>query len=248
MTEWLSGRHPVTEALKADRPIEKLVLAEGIKPSSVAHIIRLAKERGVVIERVRRKRLHQLTGGTNHQGVAALTAAHRYSELTDALHAAKLRDEPPLLLMLDGIEDPHNLGSILRTAEAAGVHGVIIPKRRAVGLTATVAKTSAGAVEYVRVVRVTNLVRTMNGLKEEGFWITGADAAAKQPYTEVDYRLPTVLVIGSEGKGISRLVREQCDHLVHLPMKGKVNSLNASVAAALVTYEVLRQRHTRKRP
>lgn len=244
MSEWLAGKNPVTEAIKANRPIEKLLVAEGVKPASIAEATRLAKEKGIIIQHVKRQKLDQLTGGAVHQGVAAIVAAHRYQELTEVLDSANERGEAPFLLVLDGIEDPQNLGSILRTADAAGVHGVIIPKRRAVGLTATVAKTSAGAIEYVPVVRVTNLVRTLQQLKTEGFWVTGAEASGELPYTEVDFTVPTALVIGSEGKGISRLVRENCDYVVHLPMKGAVNSLNASVAAALLMYEVLRKRNT----
>lgn len=234
----------MTEALKANRPIEKLLVAEGMKLARIAWMTQLAKERGIVIQRVKRQKLDQLTGGSVHQGVVAIVAAHRYQELSEVLDSAKERNETPFLLVLDGIEDPHNLGSILRTADAAGVHGVVIPKRRAVGLTAAVAKTSAGAIEYVSVVRVTNLVRTLQQLKAEGFWVTGAEASGKLPYTEVDFTVPTALVIGSEGKGISRLVKENCDYLVHLPMKGAVHSLNASVAASLLMYEVVRKRNT----
>lgn len=244
MSEWLAGKNPVTEALKAERPIEKLLIAEGVKPASVASITRMAKERGLVVQRVKRQKLDQLTGGAAHQGIVAIVSAHRYRELPEVMMRAQQQNEVPFLVVLDEIEDPHNLGSILRTADAAGVHGVIIPKRRSVGLTATVAKTSAGAVEYVPVVRVTNLARTLKELQKEGFWVTGAEASAEQSYTEVDFTVPTVLVIGSEGKGISRLVRENCDYLVHLPMKGEVNSLNASVAAALLMYEVLRKRNS----
>lgn len=243
MSEWLAGKNPVTEALKAGRPLEKLFIGEGVKAANTAHIIQLAKERGIVVQQVKRQKLDQLTGGAVHQGIVATVAAHRYRELPDVIAAAKSKNEAPFLMALDGVEDPHNLGSILRTADAAGVDGVIIPKRRAVGLTGTVAKASAGAVEYVPVTRVTNVTRTLQQLKQQGFWITGAEAQADKSYTEVDFTEPTVIVIGSEGKGISRLVRETCDYLVHLPMRGKINSLNASVAAALLMYEVYRKRN-----
>lgn len=242
MSEWLAGKNPVTEALKANRPIDKLLVAKGVKPASVAPILQLAKRRGIVVQYVKRHKLDHVTGGVPHQGVVAMAAPRHYSDLAEVLNLAQKRGDLPLLLVLDGIEDPHNLGSIIRTADAAGVHGVIIPKRRAVGLTPTVAKTSAGAVEYVPVVRVTNLVHTLKELKQEGFWVTGAEAAGDRSYTEVDFTEPTVIVIGSEGKGISRLVRENCDYVVRLPMRGTVNSLNASVAAGIMLYEVMRQR------
>lgn len=242
MTEWIAGKNPVIEALKANRPIGKVWIAEGVKPASVHDIIQKAQARGIVVRRVKRHKLDQLTGGMAHQGVVANVTAPRYWGLPEVLERIRSIKEVPFLLVLDGIEDPHNLGSILRTADAAGAHGVIIPKRRAVGLTATVAKTSAGAVEYVPVVRVTNLVRTLQELKKEGYWVTGADVGSEQCYMDVDFTMPTVLVIGSEGRGMRRLVRENCDYLVHLPMKGAINSLNASVAAALLMYEVLRQR------
>lgn len=243
-TDWIAGKNPVIEALKASRPIKKVWIAEGVKPGSVADITQKAQARGIAVQRVRRHKLDQMTGGMAHQGVVAHVAAPRYRELPEVLARIQLLKEVPFLLVLDGIEDPHNLGSILRTADAAGVHGVIIPKRRAVGLTATVAKTSAGAAEHVPVVRVTNLVRTLQELKKNGYWVTGAEAGGDQLYTDIDFTVPTALVIGSEGRGVRRLVRENCDYLVHLPMKGAINSLNASVAAALLMYEVLRQRES----
>lgn len=243
MSDWLAGRNPVTEALKAGRPLEKVLIAEGVKSARIAHLTKLAREQGVVTQRVKRQKLDQLTGGAVHQGIVAIGAPHRYSELQEVLTAAEKKSESPFLIVLDQLKDPHNLGSILRTADAAGADGVIIPKRRAAGLTGTVAKTAAGAVEYVPVVRVTNLSRTLQTLKAHGFWITGAEATADKLYTEVDYTISTALVFGSEGKGISRLVRENCDYLVHLPMRGEVNSLNVSVAAGLLMYEVLRQRN-----
>ena len=243
MSEWLAGKNPVMEALKSGRPLEKLFIADGVKASNTVHLMQLAKERGIVVQRVKRQKLDQLTGGSAHQGIVATVAAYHYRELSDVIAASQSSNEAPFLIVLDGVEDPHNLGAIIRTADAAGANGVIIPKRRAVGLTATVAKASAGAIEYVPVVRVTNLTRTLQQLKQQGFWVTGAEAEADQAYTEVDFTEPTAIVIGSEGKGISRLVRETCDYLVHLPMRGKVNSLNASVAAALLMYEVRRKRN-----
>jgi 23S rRNA (guanosine2251-2'-O)-methyltransferase len=201
-----------------------------------------AKEEGIPFQWVPRARLDQLAGGGNHQGVMAQVAAYEYVSVDDLFRRAEERGEAPFFLLLDGIEDPHNLGSILRTADAAGVHGVIIPKRRAAGLTATVAKISAGAIEYVPVARVTNLNRLADELKERGVWLVGSDGQAETAYDEVDYCLPLALVIGSEGQGMSRLMKEKCDFLVRLPMKGKVTSLNASVAAGILMYEVLRGR------
>lgn len=179
----------------------------------------------------------------NHQGVIAHVAAYQYSELDDLFKLAEQRNEPPFFLILDEIEDPHNLGSIMRTADAVGAHGIIIPKRRAVGLTATVAKVSTGAIEYIPVVRVTNIARTIEELKERGIWIAGTDAKGSQDYRRLDGSMPIGLVIGSEGKGMGRLIRDKCDFLFHLPMEGKVTSLNASVAAAILMYEVHRKRH-----
>lgn len=182
--------------------------------------------------------------GVQHQGVIAQAAAFRYAEIEEILEAARSRNETPFILLLDEIEDPHNLGSILRTAECTGVHGVIIPKRRAVGLTATVSKTSAGAAEYVPVARVTNLAQTIDRLKEEGIWIAGTDVSAKQEIYSMKFDMPLAVVIGNEGKGIGRLIKEKCDFLVKLPMKGQLNSLNASVAAGVFMYEVVRQRRS----
>lgn len=242
LAEWIAGRHPVKEALRAGRPIEKLFVQVGVRTGPLVPIIQEAKAAGIVVQPVDRRKLDDMTGRAVHQGVVAVVSARSYWALDDVLAEVKGKQETLFLLAIDHVEDPHNFGSILRTAEAAGVHGVIIPKRRAVGLTATVAKASAGAVEYVPVVRVTNLVRTLRRLKDEGVWVTGADSEAPLLYTDVDFTLPTVLVVGSEGKGISRLVKENCDYLVRLPMKGHVASLNVSVAAGLLMYEVLRKR------
>jgi 23S rRNA (guanosine2251-2'-O)-methyltransferase len=241
-TEWIVGRRSVQEALRAGRELEKLLVAEGVAKGSVAVLLKKARERGIPVQYVPRNRLDRLTAGANHQGVVAEAAAYRYARLEDLFRRAEERGESPFFILLDGIEDPHNLGSILRTADAAGAHGVIIPKRRAVGLTYAVGKASAGAVEHIPVVRVTNLPRTAGELKEAGLWIIGSSPEGESDYTEADYTMPLGLVIGSEGRGMSRLMKETCDLLVRLPMAGRVASLNASVAAALLMYEVLRRR------
>lgn len=241
--EWIVGKNPVIEALRSGRTINKIWIAEGVNKNQMGPVFSLAKEQGVIITTANRKKLDQLSNTENHQGVIASVAAYDYVEVDDMLARAKQRNEVPFLLILDELEDPHNLGSILRTADAVGAHGVIIPKRRSVTLTATVAKSSAGAIEYVPVARVTNLVRTIEELKQQGIWIAGTDASAKQDFREGDFSMPIALVIGSEGKGISRLVRENCDFLYSLPMVGHVTSLNASVAAALLMYEVYRARN-----
>jgi 23S rRNA (guanosine2251-2'-O)-methyltransferase len=240
-TEWIMGRQSVHEALKAGREMEKVLIAEGTG-KGVQPLVRMAKERGIPVQRAPRNRLDQLVDGGHHQGVLALVSAYHYATVDELFERAQSRGEPPFFVLLDGIEDPHNLGSILRTADAAGVHGVIIPKRRAVGLTQVVAKTSAGAIEYVPVARVTNLNRTAEELKDAGVWIVGADASAAHTFDEIDYTVPVALVIGNEGQGISRLMKEKCDYLVQLPMAGRVASLNASVAAGLMMYEVFRMR------
>ncbi len=247
-TEWIVGRRSVQEALKAGRELEKLLVAEGAAKGSVASLLKEARERGIPIQRVPRHRLDRLTAGANHQGVVAEAAAYEYARLEDLFRRAEERGEPPFFILLDGIEDPHNLGSILRTADAAGAHGVIIPKRRAVGLTSAVGKASAGAVEHVPVARVTTLPRTAEALKEAGLWIVGSAPEGESDYTEVDYTVPLGLVVGSEGRGMSRLMKETCDLRVRLPMAGRVASLNASVAAALLMYEVLRRRRRRGDP
>ncbi|MCM3620405.1 23S rRNA (guanosine(2251)-2'-O)-methyltransferase RlmB [Sutcliffiella horikoshii] len=239
--EFIMGRNPVLEALKSNREINKLWIAEGGQKGSIQQVIAMAKEANVLVQFVPRKKIDQMVEG-NHQGVVASVAAYDYAELDDLYRLAEKRNEDPFFLILDEIEDPHNLGSIMRTADAVGAHGIIIPKRRAVGLTATVAKASTGAIEHVPVVRVTNLARTVDELKEKGLWIFGTDAKGKVDYTKMDCSLPLGLIIGSEGKGMSRLLKEKCDFLVSLPMVGKVTSLNASVAASLLMYEVFRKR------
>ena len=242
----LIGRNAVLEALKSGRGINKLLLAQGELTGSAQEILALAKEQRVLLERVERSKIEAVAGGLRHQGVLAYVAPVPYAELEDILAKTAAKDEPPFLLLLDELEDPHNLGALLRTADAAGVDGVIIPKRRSCPLSATVAKTSAGAVEYVPVARVANVVQTLEELKKHGFWAVGADMDGEQLYDEADLTGALVLVIGSEGRGISRLTKEHCDFLVQLPMLGKVNSLNASVAGAILIYEALRQRRRKK--
>ncbi|WP_043931597.1 23S rRNA (guanosine(2251)-2'-O)-methyltransferase RlmB [Bacillus sp. EB01] len=236
------GKNPVLEALRSHRDINKILIAEGSQRGQMHQITELAKEANAIVQYVPKKKIDQLTDG-NHQGVLAYVAAYKYAEVDDLFKAAREKGEEPFFLILDEVEDPHNLGSIMRTADAVGAHGIIIPKRRAVGLTSTVSKASTGAIEYVPVARVTNLARTIEELKEQGVWIAGTDAKGSKDYRQQDFTLPLGLVIGSEGKGMGRLIREKCDFLVHLPMAGKVTSLNASVAAALLMYEVYRSRH-----
>lgn len=240
--EFIVGRNPVLEALRSEREINKIWIAEGAQKGPVQQIIKMAKERNVLVQFVPKQKVDQMSD-ENHQGVVASVAAYNYAELDDLFAKAEESGEAPFFLLLDEIEDPHNLGSIMRTADAVGAHGIIIPKRRAVGLTATVAKSSTGAIEYIPVVRVTNLARTMDELKERGLWIAGTDAKGADDYRNFDGSMPLGLVIGSEGKGISRLVKEKCDFLIQLPMAGRVTSLNASVAAGLLMYEVYRRRH-----
>lgn len=240
-TELLGGKNPVVEALRSGRELNKIWIAEGINKKSVGEILSLAQKAKVIVQYVPKKKLDNLLE-SNHQGVVASVAAYRYAELDEVFELAAKRQEDPLLLILDELEDPHNLGSILRTADAAGVHGVIIPRRRSVGLTAVVAKASTGAIEYVPVVRVNNLSQTVTQLKERGVWIAGTDALGSADYRTMDATLPLAIIIGSEGKGMSRILKENCDFLYHLPMLGQVTSLNASVAASLLMYEVLRKR------
>ena len=240
--DYIMGKNPIIEALKAERDIHKILIAEGSLRGQMLEITQMAKEAHVIVQFVPKKKLDGMIEG-NHQGVIAQVAAYQYSELDDLFALAAKRNEDPFFLLLDEIEDPHNLGSIMRTADATGAHGIIIPKRRAVGLTATVAKLSTGAIEHIPVVRVTNMSRTIDELKEKGVWIAGTDAKGKEDYRQLDGTLPLGLVIGSEGKGMGRLIRDKCDFLVQLPMAGHVTSLNASVAAALLMYEVYRKRH-----
>jgi len=240
--EFIIGRNPVLEALKSDRDINKIWIAEGSQKGSMGQIIELAKSKKVMTQIVPKKKIDAMVDGI-HQGVVAAVAAYQYAELDDLFALAEKRNEAPFFLILDELEDPHNLGSIMRTADATGAHGIIIPKRRAVGLTATVAKASTGAIEYIPVARVTNLSRTVEELKERGLWIVGTDAKGSDDYRNLDGQMPIGIIIGSEGRGMSRILKEKCDFLIHMPMVGKVTSLNASVAASLLMYEVYRKRN-----
>ena len=237
----LIGRNAVTEALKSDREIDTLILMRNNNNPALSRLASMAKEKGAVVKEVDSKKLDFMCGGANHQGVAAYVAAHEYASVEDIFAYAEEKGEAPFIVVCDEIEDPHNLGAIIRTAECAGVHGVIIPKRRSASLNFTVGKTSAGAASHMRVARVSNLVMTMEKLKERGVWIYGTDASGSI-YTEADFKTGTAFVIGSEGFGIGRLVGENCDAMLRLPMKGYVNSLNASVAAGIFIYEAVRQR------
>lgn len=238
----LEGRNPVIEALKSGRTIEKILVAKGSQEGSIKQIMAMAREKGIVINEVDRVRLDNMSETRSHQGVIAIVSPYKYYEVDDILEYAQEKGEQPFLVVLDEIYDPHNLGSVLRTADACGVHGVIISKRRAVGLTPTVAKSSAGAVEYVRVAKATNISQTLKYLKERGLWVVGADMDGEKAYFEQDLTGPIALVIGSEGEGIGKLIKENCDFLVKLPMKGRISSLNAGVAGAVMMYEILRQR------
>lgn len=240
--ELIAGKHPVLEALRSGREINKIWIAEGAQKSLSQPITAEAKKQGIVVQFVDKRKLDSMAPGITHQGVIAQAAAFAYVEVEDILNAAQSKNETPFILLLDEIEDPHNLGSILRTAECTGVHGVVIPKRRSAGLTATVLKTSAGAAEHVPVARVTNLAQTIDRLKEAGVWIAGTDVSAKQDVYKTKFDMPLAIVIGNESKGMGRLIKEKCDFLVKLPMLGQLNSLNASVAAGVLMYEVVRQR------
>lgn len=237
----IEGRNPVIEALKSDREIDKIMITKGAE-GSVKKIIGMAKDKKITVQYVEKQKLDQISESHAHQGVIAFVAAHKYVDVTDILKRAEDKGEDAFIIILDEITDPHNLGSIMRTADAAGAHGVIIPKRRSVGLTGTVAKTSAGAIEYVPVAKVSNIAQTIEYLKAQGIWVMGADMAGKKKYYEEDMKGKIALVIGSEGKGMGRLIKEKCDFLVNVPMKGKIGSLNASVAASILMYEVSRQR------
>jgi len=240
-TEYVTGRSAVAEALKSGRAADTLFVAEGEIRGNLGALIALAKARGVVIKDAKREKLTQLCGSGNHQGVVLLAAAHAYAELEDIFARAQERGEPLFAVLCDEIEDPHNLGAVLRTAEAAGAHGVVIPRRRSAPLSQTVAKVSAGAVEYIPVARVPNLCAAIDTLKARGVWVYGADMAGELYHTQ-KLAGPVALVIGSEGKGLGRLVRERCDALLSLPMKGRMTSLNASVAAGILLYEIAKQR------
>ena len=238
----VEGRNAVLELLESDRDINKIFISDGEKHGSINKIIALAKEKKVIINEVSKTKLNQMSQTENNQGVIAIVPPFNYCEIDDILDLAKNRNEKPFILILDGIEDPHNLGSIIRTAETAGVHGIIIPKRRAANVNSTVAKVSAGAVEYMKIARVNNINDAINTLKENDIWICGTDMNTDKYYYDEDFTGGIGIVIGSEGYGMSRLVKENCDFLVKIPMKGKITSLNASVSAGIVMYEVVKQR------
>ena len=239
----IEGRNSVIELLESGRDINRILVAKGEKHGSIHKIIAMAKDRKILINEIERNKLNQMAQTPNHQGVIAIVPPFNYCEVEDILEVAKQKNEKPFLLLLDGIEDPHNLGSIIRTAETAGVHGIIIPKRRAASVNSTVNKVSAGAVSYMKIARVNNLNETIRYLKEQDIWICGTDADTKIEYTKQDYKMPIAIVIGSEGFGMSRLVKENCDFLVKIPMKGKITSLNASVSAGIIMYEAVKQRN-----
>ena len=235
------GRNAVIELLKSGREVENVLVAKGEREGSITRIIAMCRVNKIVVKTVDRKKLDFMCAGGNHQGVAANVPAHSYSSVDDILEYAKSKGEAPFIIICDEIEDSHNLGAIIRTAEACGAHGIIIPKRRSAGLSYTVAKASAGAIEYMRVARVTNIAVTLDELKEKGVWVYGADMDGTD-YDECDFSGACAIVIGNEGKGISRLVREKCDVIASLPMKGQINSLNASVAAGILMYKAMKNR------
>lgn len=241
MQDKIYGRNPVLEAIKSDREIDKILVKKGGIEGSLNVIIKKARERGITVTEAEKQKLDSIAEGENHQGVIAFAATHAYSAVKDILERAKEKGHDPFVIICDKITDPHNLGSILRTANCVGADGIIIPKHSSAGLNSIVAKTSAGAIEYTPVAKVTNIARTIEDLKKEGLWIAGTDMDGT-PMIKTDLKGAIGLVIGSEGEGISRLVKEKCDFIVSIPMRGEINSLNASVAAGIVMYEVLRQR------
>ena len=242
MKEKLTGVNSVMEALKGRRKIGKIFILENRRDKRIEELIYLARKKGVYVQYADKSQLDRMSAGVNHQGVIALVESYNYAQLDEVLQLARDRGEAPFILILDGLEDPQNLGSIIRTAECAGVHGIVIPRHGSAEVSQSVVRASAGAVEHVLLVRETNLVNTIKHLKDQGLWVVGSDMEAKNDYFSTSFPSPLALVIGSEGKGIRRLVKENCDILVKIPMHGKLNSLNASVAAALLIYEALRQR------
>lgn len=243
----ICGRNPVLEALRSGREIDRLFVAHGTGGGSVTAIIAKCRAKGILIKEISPQKLDYYCGAANHQGVAVMFASQEYATVDDMFKLAETRGEKPFLIICDEIEDPHNLGAIIRTAEATGVHGVIIPERRSASLNATVAKAACGALEYVPVARVTNIANTIDALKERGVWVFGADMDGND-YTKTDFDTPCALVIGNEGKGIGALTAKKCDAIISLPMHGKINSLNASVAAGILMYEVVRSRRADKNP
>ncbi|WP_125153904.1 23S rRNA (guanosine(2251)-2'-O)-methyltransferase RlmB [Clostridium rectalis] len=238
----IEGRNAVTEALRSDRTIEQVLVAKGDVKGSINVIFALAREKGIVVKEVDRKKLDQLSESGNHQGVIAYVTPYNYVEVEDILKYAKGKNEDPFIVILDELEDPHNFGAIIRTAEICGVHGIVIPKRRNVGVTPTVYKSSAGAIEYMKIAKVSNINSAIDDLKKRGLWVYGADMCTDSYCYESDLTGPIVLVIGSEGRGISKLTKEKCDVIVKIPMIGQITSLNASVAGGILMYEILKQR------
>jgi 23S rRNA (guanosine2251-2'-O)-methyltransferase len=243
MNEFIAGRNPVIEALRSGATIEKIVVLYGVRGSAIERIKDLARQSSVPVVEVNKQKFRELVNDTTTQGVVALVGTKEYVSLDTLLKTAKEKNQPPFLLVLDEIQDPQNLGAIIRTAECVGAHGVIIPKHHSATVNQTVAKASAGASEQVPIAKVTNIATTLQELKEQGIWIVGADATGDRLYYELDYKTPLAIVVGNEGEGIRRLVKEKCDFLVRIPLFGKIGSLNASVAAALVMYEVVRARN-----
>ena len=241
-SDQVEGRNAVLELLESQKDINKLFIEAGEKHGSINKIIAKAKERKVIIIEKDKKQMKEMARTENYQGVIAIVPPFEYCEVEDIIEEAKSKNEDPFILILDGIEDPHNLGAIIRTAETAGVHGIIIPKRRAASVNSTVNKVSAGATEYMKIARVNNITETIKTLKKNDIWVCGTDMNAKSYYYQENYKMPIAIVIGSEGFGISRLVKENCDFMVKIPMKGKITSLNASVSAGIIIYEVVKQR------
>lgn len=237
----IEGRNPVLESFRAGKTIDKLFVLEGCKDGPIQSILREAKKNDTIVNFVKKERLDQLSETGKHQGVIAQTSAYKFATVDDIMNAAREKNQPPFVIILDHIEDPHNLGAIIRTANLAGAHGVIIPKRRAVGLTATVAKASAGAINYTPVAKVNNIKTTIDDLKKQGMWFVCADMDGEVMY-KLNLTGPIGVVIGNEGEGVSKLVRDNCDYIASIPMQGDIDSLNASVAAGLLTYEIVRQR------
>ena len=240
--EMIIGKNPVLEALQSGRPINKIIISDQLNKNTERELHQMAKKANTIIQKAPKKRIDQLSKG-RHQGIIAYVTAYDYATIEEIVENARRKEQLPFIIILDEIEDPHNLGAILRTADATGVHGVIIPKRRAVGLTETVAKTSAGAIEHIPVARVTNIAKTIDELKEQNIWVVGTDEEGSKDYRTLDGDTAIALVIGNEGKGISRLVKEKCDWTIHLPMEGSIPSLNASVAAGILMYEIYRERN-----
>ena len=241
-SDQVEGRNAVLELLESQKDINKLFIESGEKHGSINKIIAKAKEKKVIIIEKDKKQMKEMARTENYQGVIAIVPPFEYCEVEDIIEEAKSKNEDPFILILDGIEDPHNLGAIIRTAETAGVHGIIIPKRRAASVNSTVNKVSAGATEYMKIARVNNITETIKTLKKNDIWVCGTDMNAKSYYYQENYKMPIAIVIGSEGFGISRLVKENCDFMVKIPMKGKITSLNASVSAGIIIYEVVKQR------